>query len=103
MAGRKRSKRQTQIINRLKSLRDIPGVTVEESEEGGTIRIDYPTEHSLGFKLVWLDKHYIGYFTDNEGKDSQAVISLWKSLDAIYFATAYSLLIELRAKRKGYL
>lgn len=88
---------QTQIVNRLKTLNDIPGVAVEGR---GTIRVSYETERSLNFKFVWLDEHYIGYFMDEESKDSQAVISLWNPMDAIYFATAYSLLVELRAGRR---
>ncbi len=88
---------QTQIANRLKTLNDIPGVAVKGR---GIIRVSYETERSLNFKFVWLDKHYIGYFVDEESKDSQAVISLWNPMDAIYFATAYSLLVELRAGRR---
>ncbi|MFC1944876.1 hypothetical protein ACFLX5_05295 [Chloroflexota bacterium] len=84
-------------MNRLKSLNGIPGLTVEGK---GTIYISYQTECSLNFKFVWSDEHYIGYFMDEEGKASQAVISLWNPMDAIYFATAYSLLVELRAGRR---
>jgi hypothetical protein len=88
---------QIQIVNRLKTLNEIPNVTVKGR---GTIRITYQTERSLDFKFVWLDEHYIGYFVDEEGIDSQAVISLWSPMDATRFAAAYSLLVELRAGRR---
>jgi hypothetical protein len=91
--------KQVQIINRLKSLNSFPGVTVKGR---GTIHIGFRTERSLEFKFVWSGDHYIGYFTDDKGKLSQAVLSLWDSLDAIRFASSYCLLIELRASRQDH-
>lgn len=88
------------IINRLSSLGDIEGVSVEVAESKNTVRVTHERYHSLNFVFRWLDNtHFAGYFVDGEGNQSQAVISLWTALDAIYFATAYSLLVELRARQ----
>ena len=91
---------RTKIYNRLKTLQDIEGVTVTSSNEKKTIYIGYETHCSLNFKFIWSNNHYIGYFLDGDGNQSQAVISLWEPIEAIHFATSYSLLIELRAGRK---
>jgi hypothetical protein len=88
------------ILNRLKSLDDIEGVSVELSDEQKSLTIRYKTERSLDFYFKWVDEnHFVGYFEDNEGEISQAVISLWTPMDAIHFSGAYSLLIQLRAGR----
>lgn len=88
------------IVNRLKSLEDIEGVTVEVSDEQKTVKVRHKRYHSLDFTFRWLDKnHFAGYFVDGEGNQSQAVISLWTALDAIHFSTAYYLLVELRARQ----
>lgn len=89
-----------QISNRLRSLEDIEGVNVTESDEKKTIYVQFNTHRSLDFKFVWSYDHYIGYFIDGDENKSQAVISLWSPIEAIHFATAYSLLIDLRAGRK---
>ena len=91
---------QQKITNRLLSLEDITDVSVEVSNGGGTIRIVHKKHHSLDFKFIWSNDHFIGYFIDAQGNQSQAVISLWSGLDTIYFATSYSLLVNLRAKQK---
>ncbi len=88
------------IVNRLKSLEDIDGVSVTASKDKKTIRIEYQTHRSLDFKFVWSNDHFIGYFLDGDSNQSQAVISLWEPIEAIHFVTSYSLLIELRAGRK---
>ena len=87
------------IINRLKSLEDIEGVQIEFSEEKGSFTILHKNQHSLDFYFKWIDRHWIGYFEDNEGAHSQAVVSLWTSMDAVHFAASYSLMIGLRAGR----
>lgn len=92
---------RTKVTNRIKSLEDIEGVTVTPSDEKKTIYVEFKTVRSLGFKFIWSTDHYIGYFLDNDGKQSQAVISIWEPIEAIHFATSYSLLIELRADRRG--
>ena len=91
---------RTKVVNRIKSLEDIDGVTVTPSDEKKTIYVEFKTHRSLNFKFVWSNDHYIGYFLDSEGNQSQAVISIWGPIEAIHFATSYSLLIELRAGRK---
>ena len=87
------------ILNHLKTLKDIDGVDVEVSEEGKTIYIRHRTYHSFDFKFVWSGDHFIGYFLDANGNISQAVISIWEPIEAVYFVTAYSILIDLRANR----
>ena len=93
---------KNKIINRLKSLEDIEGVLVKVSDGGNTVRVKHDAFHSLDFVFRWLERnHFVGYFIDAEGNESQAVISLWTGLDAIYFGSAYSLLTGMRAKQKG--
>ncbi len=87
------------IVNRLKTLEDVKGVEVTISNEEKTIYVNFHTERSLNFKFSWSIDHFIGYFTDSKGNESQAVISIWGPLEAIHFVTAYSLLIKLRASR----
>jgi hypothetical protein len=87
------------IINRLRSLKDIDGVTVKTSNQEKTINVTHARERSLDFKFKWTGDHFIGYFVDSEGSLSQAVLSLWTPMDAIYFAVSYSLLVSLRASR----
>lgn len=88
------------IVNRLKTLEDIDGVDVTISNGKKTVYVNYQTERSLDFKFIWSYDHFIGYFTDSKGNESQAVISIWDPLEAIHFVTSYSLLIGLRAGRK---
>ncbi len=73
----------TKIANRLTSLEDIQGVTVTTSDEKKTIYVAYKTHRSLDFKLVWSNDHYIGYFMDGEGNQSQAVLAIWEPIEAI--------------------
>jgi hypothetical protein len=91
--------RKEMILNRLKSLRDIDRVKVNVGKGNSTIYIKFETEKSLDFKFIWQEDHFIGYFLDSTGTQSQAVISLWTRLDAVHFVTAYSLLIDLRSMR----
>lgn len=91
---------RTKIVNRLKTLEDVEGVEVTISDEKKTIYVNFHTERSLDFKFVWSIDHFIGYFTDSKGNESQAVISIWSPIEAIHFVTAYSLLVELRAGRR---
>lgn len=91
---------QKKIIARLRSLEDYEGVSVNVSDGQGTITIDYNREHSLSFRFKRSQDHYIGYFLDKSGKQSQAVISLWSGLDAMHFATAYCLLNDIRARQR---
>lgn len=91
---------RTKIVNRLKTLADIDGVEVTLSDRSKTIYVNFRTERSLDFKFVWSYDHFIGYFTDSENNQSQAVISIWEPLEAIHFVTSYALLIGLRAGRR---
>jgi hypothetical protein len=94
------TKLRNKIANRIKSLEDIDGVEISYSHEKKTIYVKYKSYRSLDFKFEWQTDHYVGYFIDGDKTKSQAVISIWQPLEAIYFSTAYSLLIELRAGRK---
>ena len=89
------------IINRLKSLEDIEGVNVKESDGGKTVRVQHKKYHALNFLFRWRRNHFAGYFIDGKGQRSQAVVSLRIGLDAIHFSAAYSLLVEMRAKQRG--
>lgn len=88
------------VANRLKSLKDIPGVNVKESDGGDTIRVEHSAHHSLDFRFRWIKTHFAGYFVDKKGNESQAVVHLRTSIDAIQFASAYLSLAALRAKKK---
>ena len=90
---------RTKITNRLKSLNDIDGVSVDLSEEKKTVKVKHEKYHSLDFTFRWLGDHFAGYFIDGDGNQSQAVISLWTGMDAIHFSAAYSLLVDLRARQ----
>lgn len=90
----------SQIAHRLQSLKDIEGVKVRVSDGKKTIHIQYQTHRSLNFKFVWSNDHFIGYFLDGDDNQSQAVLALWEPIEAIHFATAYCLLIDLRGGRK---
>lgn len=90
----------SKISNRLQTLEDIEGVKVTVNDSQKTIYIQHQTHQSLNFKFIWSKNHYIGYFLDGDDNKSQAVLSLWKPIEAIHFATAYCLLIDLRAGRK---
>lgn len=93
---------QTQIIKRLESLEDLEGVSVTVSgSTKGTVRVQHDKHHALDFLFKWSVDHFVGYFVDGESNQSQAVISLYSGLAAIRFATAYALLVELRANQKS--
>jgi len=93
---------RTKIVNRLKSLQDIDGVKVTVDDEKKIIFVHFHTERFLDFKFVWSHDHFTGYFTDSEGNESHAVISIWEPLEAIHFVTAYDLLARLRAGRREF-
>ena len=87
------------ILNNLKCLSDIDGVKVFVTPKQNKVTIYYKTERSLDFIFKWAKDHFIGYFEDQNGKKSQAVLALWEPIDAIHFASSYSLLVNLRAGR----
>jgi hypothetical protein len=100
--------KQTQISDLLKGLGKMEGedrVKVDISEGGRSIWIYHPNEyeHSLYVVLRWSQDHYIGYFADSDWNEMKAQFSLWSILDAGYFASAYSLLVGLRARREEHL
>ena len=91
---------RSKIINRLSTLDDIEGVTVDISDDKKSLTVRYKSQRSLDFYFKWIDKsHFVGYFEDENEKLSHAVISLWEPMDAINFSSAYLLMIQLRAKR----
>ena len=76
-------------------------------------RRDYPADvgHNLEkglramvlpeFLFRWYTDHFVGYFIDSDGKQSQAVVSLYTPMDAIRFVSAYAILNDLRAHKKA--
>lgn len=89
------------IKNRLKTLTELEGVSVVNSDELGQIRIAHRLHHVADFIFKWVDdSHYVGYFVDAEGWKSQAVVSLWTPLEAVKFAGVYATLVDLRSKRE---
>ncbi len=89
---------RNEMVRVLEALQEIDGVEVNAQTK--TIYITYGTVRSLDFKFIWSNDHFIGYALDHEGESSQALVSLWSSLEAIQFAAAYQTLIMLRAGRK---
>jgi hypothetical protein len=67
----------------------------------GQVFISHRLHHVADFKLKWIDgNHYVGYFVDGNGKESQAIVSLWSAMEEIKFIVLYSTLIKLKAKRQ---
>ena len=90
------------IANHLKSLEELNGVSVEVSgSTNGTIRITHTKHHAPEFLFRWLSDHFIGYFIDSDGKQSQAVVSLYTPMAAIQFVSAYVMLNEIRANQRS--
>lgn len=89
------------ILNRLRSLADVGGVSLTVSPDGKTITILNAKQKALSFKFRWLKDHFTGYPCDVRGRSRRrsAVLALWKPIDAIKFATSYILLSDLRAMR----
>jgi hypothetical protein len=93
---------QQKITNRLQSLEELDGISVEISgSTNGTIRIEHKRHHAPEFLFRWYTDHFVGYFIDSNGSQSQAVISLYTPMDAIRFVSAYATLNEIRANQKG--
>lgn len=93
---------QQQITNRLKSLEELPGVSVEVTgSTNGTIRITHAKHHAPEFLFRWANDHFVGYFIDGDDHQSQAVVSLYTPLAAIQFVSAFVMLNEIRANQKG--
>lgn len=94
---------QERIKNRIKSLKEIDDVIVEVSDESGQIWISHRLHHVADFRFKWVDgNHYVGYFIDAQGGESQAIVSLWTPLEAIKFVSLYATLVDLRAKREPF-
>jgi len=91
---------QEKLKTRLKSLNDLDGVSVEVTEDLGTIDIYHKLHHVADFKFKWVDgNHYVGYFIDSDQNKSQAIVSLWEPIEAVKFMALYTTLIDLKAKR----
>ena len=91
---------QDKLVNRIRSLEELDDVAVEISSERRLIQVTHSLRHVADFKFKWLDgKHYAGYFVDEGGTESQAIVSLRTPMDAIKFVVLYSTLVELRAIR----
>lgn len=92
---------KVKIKNCLKSLNELENVSVEVSGGSGQVLIYHSLHHAADFKFKWVDgNHYVGYFVDASGKESQAIVSLWSAIEAVKFTALYATFIELRAKRE---
>lgn len=90
---------QQKIKNRLKSLNEVDSVSVDTTKPS-QITVSHKLRHVADFRFKWTDSnHYVGYFVDADGKESQAIVSLWTAMDAVKFLALYFTLVELRAKR----
>lgn len=93
---------QQKITNRLQSLAEIDRISVEVSgSTNGAVRIQHERHHAPEFLFRWYSDHFVGYFIDGNGAQSQAVISLYTPMDAIRFVSAYATLNEIRANQKA--
>lgn len=93
---------QQLITNRLQSLDELPGVSVEVSgSTSGTIRVTHKKHHAPEFLFRWYSDHFVGYFIDGDEKQSQAVVSLYSPLEAIQFVSAYVMLNAIRSNQRG--
>ncbi|HET8760249.1 MAG TPA: hypothetical protein VFN94_04225 [Nitrospiria bacterium] len=93
---------QQTIVNRLKSLEELDGISVEVSgSTSGTVRVIHKKHHAPEFLFRWYSDHFVGYFIDSDGKQSQAVVSLYSPMDAIRFVSAYATLNDIRANQKS--
>jgi hypothetical protein len=94
-------KQKEKIENRIRSLDELKGVAVEV--EGNTIHISHGKKRGVQWVLKWIDgTHYAGYFVNDDGSDSKGVVSIYSSLDAIYFVSAYLALDGIRAGRRNH-
>lgn len=92
---------QKMITTHLQSLEELPDVSVEVTgSTSGTIRITHTKHHAPEFLFRWSSDHFVGYFIDGDGKQSQAVVSLYTPLAAVQFVSAYVMLNEIRANQK---
>jgi hypothetical protein len=88
------------IENRIKSLNELDGVTVDV--EGNTIHINHSKEHGIKWRLQWIgDDHYTGYFVNPDASESKGVVSIYSALDAIHFVSAYVALDDIRARQRA--
>ena len=90
-----------QIVEILKSLAEIDGVSIETSSEEKTIYVKFGTFHSLDFRFIWRGDHFTGHsLTKKSQRAGRAVISIRSPLEATQFVAAYSALLNLRARRR---
>ncbi len=80
-------------------MKDIDGVSIDVSDDLGTIDISHKLHHVADFRFKWVDDHYVGYFMDSDKTQSQAIVSLWEPIEAVKFMVLYTTPIELRARR----
>lgn len=89
------------IINRLVSLQDLGGVSVDiTGHTQGTVRVSHNRHHAPDFLFRWSTDHFVGYFIDGNGVQSQAVVSLYSPADAMQFVSAYVMLNNIRAAQR---
>jgi len=92
---------KTKIINALEALNLLPQVSVTTNDKKDKIEINHSTVHSLGFIFKWQTNHFVGYTIDAAiNTNSQAIVAIQKPAEALHFTAAYTLLTEIRAKRR---
>lgn len=90
------------ITSRLRSLKELDGISVEVSKRSkGTIHVRHEKHHAPEFRFHWSSDHFIGHFIDGDGKESQAIVSLYTPMDAIHFVSAYATLDNIRARQRN--
>lgn len=88
------------ITRNFRKLGNISGVTVEINDSGKTVRILNNLEHAPDYIFKWIEgSHFVGYFINGKGQKSQAIYSIWDSLDVSKFRQLYNYQIDLRARR----
>jgi len=93
---------QTKIIEKLKTLEELDGVSVDVTgSTKGTVHVSHAKHHAPEFIFRWSSDHFVGYFSDSDGKQSQAVVSLYSPLAAVQFVSAYVILNDIRANQKS--
>jgi len=92
---------KTKTIEALEALKLLPQVSVTINDKKDKVEINHGTVHSLGFIFKWQTNHFVGYTIGADiSKNSQAIVAIQKPAEALHFTAAYTLLTEIRAKRR---
>jgi len=96
---------KTKIIDRLKDLEELDGVTVDVTgHKEQTVAINHSRHHVPDYKFTWVTgDHFVGYIVDADAavKNTQALVTLRTSLDAVLFASSYVLNLNICARQRA--